>query len=169
MKMPAWTATALPPLPAISATCSLKGPGATGESCVAHGKTINVPPAPPSAGQITRSIHQTHRLQPHPIFAVKNQKPLERSLDRKRTQTLELEMTEAANAAEARLLAKQTQPGIHSLLEAPSHFISGLPHIPERLQREVFEKGIGLLQAKTHACFSSRMMRSTILRISSAK
>ena len=78
-------------------------------------------------------------------------------------------MTEAASAAQARLLAEQTQSGIHGLLKSASDFIARLPHVPQRLQREIFEKGIRLLQTEAHSRFSSRMMRSTMLRISSVE
>ena len=67
------------------------------------------------------------------------------------------------------LFAPQRQPGIQSSLKSAGYFIAGFPHVPERLQCRVFERGIGLLQPKAHARFSSRMIRSTIWRISSAE
>lgn len=57
----------------------------------------------------------------------------------------------------------------HGLLKAARQFIASLAHVPQRLQGKIFAKGVRLLQTHTHVRFSSRMMRSTIPRISSAE
>ena len=119
--------------------------------------------------QIACSVHQTQGLKCDTVFPIKDQNVLERPLQRKRAHLLQLGMIKTAKTSQSRLFTKRSQPGIDRLLKSASYFISRLTHLPQRLQRKIFEKRVCFLQRKTHPRFSSRMMRSTTLRISSAE
>jgi hypothetical protein len=62
---------------------------------------------------------------------------------------------------------QKVQRRIDRFLKAASHFLSRFAHIPQSLPREILPKSLRFLQSRAHPRFSSWMIRSTRLRISS--
>ncbi len=112
-------------------------------------------------------MNQPDSLQRILMHAVEDHGSMKRTFDNMGAQTLKFGMPEAARTAHSRMQAKLLQGRIHGFLKATGHLCSRFPHVSQSPQRKVFPKVIGLLQGETHPRFSSRMMRSTMARISS--
>ncbi len=76
-------------------------------------------------------------------------------------------MPEAADTAKVRLRAQFQQRPFDRRLKTAGHILARLAHVPEHLKREILPKAVRLLQPHAHHRFSSRMIRSTMPRISS--
>jgi hypothetical protein len=112
-------------------------------------------------------MNQPDGLQRILMDAIKDQASMEWAFDSERTHTLERGVPKAALSAKFRVKTKFAERGINGFLKAARYFRSRLPHLPQCSQRKVFAEVIGLLKDQTHPRFSSRMIRSTIARISS--
>src|SRR5881628_2565267 len=78
--------------------------------------------------QIARGIHQTHRLQAITAHAVEDEQPVERPLDWKRAQALQLRMLKSPRPAQFRLGTKQSKRGVHCSFISSCDFPASLPH-----------------------------------------